>query len=620
MKALSLISLASTILLLFCGQQGEIIINVADHGVEANTKQNTVAAINRLIEGLDENPVLIVFPEGRYDFYPDSNYLKHYYETNTYDINPKRLAVFMEKKKNITIDASGSDFIFHDHIQPFTLDNAENITIKNVNIDWDFPLTAESEVIEADDSHVLLKIDTAQFPYRVNKDGITFLCEGSEVKWKVSGGSWLIEYDRQHIIPAHTGNQGCINGDLKNVVYEDIEPGLVQLKGEFTRYPSVGNYLIMRHSARDHAGMFVFHSKNIKLENINFYHTSGLGILFQYSENTDLKNVNFIPNPHKNRYLSGHDDAFHFMGCRGHINIDSCNFTGLMDDPINIHGTCVPVIERVNDKTLKCRFGHGMSCGLIWAQEGDSVGFILKKNMSTVATGMVEKFTSINKDTFLLSFHQPLPGIIDASFSLENLTCNPSASIRNCYVGSCRARGFLISTPRKVVVENCVFETSGSAILIAGDANYWYENGAVTDLTIRGNEFRAPCNSSYYQFCEAVIAIFPEIPEPDPLLPYHKNITIEHNSFYPSDYPVLFALSVDGLKFSNNTIKRSYLYTPWHHNKNTFTLDACKNVEISDNIIGDDVLGRDILLKRMNENEIKISNTDLRIITSTETD
>jgi hypothetical protein len=557
--------------------------------------------------------VEIVFPKGRYDFYPDSNYLRNYYETNTYDVNPKRLAILLDKKKNITIDAGGSDFVFHDHIQPFTLDNSENITIKNVNIDWDFPLTADAEVIEADSVHILVRIDTCQFPFIVHEKGLTFLGENWEAGWKLSGGSWLIEIGKDHIIPANTGDNGCVRGDLKNVIYSEVERGLVLMEGSFTKTPSVGNYLIMRHGTRDHAGMFLFHCKNIKLENINVYHTSGLGILSQYCENIEMRKVNMIPNPSKNRYLSGHDDGLHFMGCKGEIIIDDCDAQGLMDDPINIHGTCVPVIKRIDDKTMKCKFAHDMSCGLQWAEAGDEVSFIDKKTMNSIGNGIIREFDLINKDSFLLVFEEKVPAILDAGYSIENLTWTPNVTITNCFAGSCRARGYLISTPGKVLIENNVFETSGSAILIAGDANYWYESGAVTNVTIRDNEFRWPCNSSPYQFCNAIISIYPEIPEPDSTRPFHKNIRIENNSFNPSDYPVLYALSVDGLTFKNNTITRSYAFEPWHPEKNTFVFNACKNVEISGNIFEDEVPGKNISLKRMSSEELYLENDILNI-------
>ncbi len=597
-----------------CNQKQEInIINLAEHGILPNTNENATSKINALIQGLKDKPTTLVFSKGRYDFFPDTNYLKHYFETNTYDINPKRLAILIERKRNITIDAQGSDFVYHGHIQPFTVDNSSNIKIQNVNIDWDQPLTAESEVIESDSTHILIKIDTKQFPHTVHDKGITFAADDWEADWRLSGGSWLIEFNKEHIIPAFTGDHGTVNGDLKNVKYTKVKPGLVLMEGNFTKTPEVGNYWIMRHSTRDHAGIFLFHSKNIELENINVYHTSGLGILSQYCENITMRKVNMIPNPEKNRYLSGHDDGLHFMGCKGEIIVDDCDAQGLMDDPINVHGTYAPIIQRENDSILKCSYAHDMSLGLIWAKPGDSIGFVDKKTMRTLGFGIIQDFSPIDANNFTLTFKDKIPNFVSNKFSLENLSCTPNVTITNCFVGSNRARGYLISTPGDVVIANNIFETSGSAILIAGDANYWYESGPVKNITIKNNEFRSPCNSSSYQFCKAVISIYPEIPEADPASPYHQNIKIENNSFNSSDYPILYAKSVDGINFIDNTITRSYEYKPWHSQKHNFLFDACKNVEISGNVFGKDVLGKNILLKSMSLHELKLTNNDLTI-------
>ena len=51
-----------------------------------------------------------------------------------------------------------------------------------------------------------------------------------------------------------------------------------------------------------------------------------------------------------------------------------------------------------------------------------------------------------------------------------------------------RARGALFSTPRRTVVEDNLFDhTSGTAILLCGDCNGWYETGACRDVLIRRN-------------------------------------------------------------------------------------------------------------------------------------
>ena len=249
---------------------------------------------------------------------------------------------------------------------------------------------------------------------------------------------------------------------------------------------------------------------------------------------------------------------------------------------------------------------HEQSVGMEWGRPGEKVGFIENKSMRTIGTGTLVSFTPLTTTDFEVTFDAPLPDGIHAGAALENLTCTPDVEIRNSRFLSCRARGLLLSTPGKIVVENNIFESSGSAILIAGDANQWYESGAVTDVTIRNNEFRYPCMSSLYQFCEGIISIFPEIPEPDPAYPFHRNIRIEGNTFHPFDYPILYAKSVDGLTFSNNKLIRSNEIKPFHKRKAGITLDACKQVVIKNNTAEGDVLGKTIVLENMKKNQLKL--------------
>ena len=172
---------------------------------------------------------------------------------------------------------------------------------------------------------------------------------------------------------------------------------------------------------------------------------------------------------------------------------------------------------------------------------------------------------------------------------------------------SCRARGVLVSTPGKVVIERNYFESSGSAILIAGDANNWYETGAVKDIAIQNNVFANPCLTSMYQFSEAIISIFPEIPDPSLAKEkYHHNIRIENNEFYPYDYPILYAKSVNGLTFNNNTLTRSNRFKPFHRRKYGFSLEYCENVEITGNSFIGDVLGKNLLLRNTKKKDVKV--------------
>ena len=208
-----------------------------------------------------------------------------------------------------------------------------------------------------------------------------------------------------------------------------------------------------------------------------------------------------------------------------------------------------------------------------------------------------------------ITFEEAVPDEIRVKDALENLTWIPDALIADNKFMSSRARGILISTPGKVVIERNHFESSGSAILIAGDANNWYETGAVKDVTIRNNVFADPCLTSMYQFSEAIISIFPEIPILTGKHKYHSGIIIEDNEFHPYDFPILYAKSVDGLVFRNNKLTRSNRFQPFHRRKFSFSFDYCENVALSGNLFIGDILGRNISLLGMKKRELKVDGS-----------
>ena len=174
-----------------------------------------------------------------------------------------------------------------------------------------------------------------------------------------------------------------------------------------------------------------------------------------------------------------------------------------------------------------------------------------------------------------------------------------------------RARGVLISTPGKVLIEDNTFESSGSPILIAGDANQWFESGAVKDVVIRRNNFTDACLTSMYQFCEALISIEPEIPTLNPAKPFHRNITITENTFHPFDYPVLYAKSTQSISFTKNKITRSHRFKPFHPRKDMFTFVACSKIVIADNTYVGDVLGKNVVLINTKKKELKAKGLEI---------
>lgn len=579
-------------------------VRITDYGYIPGSRVNAVPYVTRALQDCKgkADPVL-VFPKGRYDFWPQHAVEKRYYESNTDVIPFRRCPILLEGFSKLEIDGRNSDFVFHDRMQPFTIDSSRNIIIHHVNIDWDTPLTAQAEIKAVADGYVDIAVDICEFPYVIEHDKLFFVGEG----WK-SRLSSVMEFDRAtKLITSQTGDKGCMGENFEDYSAIELRKGLVRLQYPGGGKPVQGNWLVLRHSARDHAGTFIIHSDNVHIEEVNMYHNCGLGILSQYSKNLYFKNVNVAPNPAKNRILSGHDDGMHFSNCSGQIIVDSCRFQSLMDDPINVHGTSVKIIKKLSDTRLLCRFMHAQSIGFTWAGRGETVGFIENEAMNTIGVGKVESFHLSNPEEFEIGFTGPVPGEIQEGDALENLSWTPDVWIKNSFFGSNRARGILISTPGHVLIENNIFESSGSAILIPGDANGWYESGAVKDVVIRNNNFTDACLTSLYQFCDGIISVAPEVPKPDTSKPFHRNIHIEHNIFHPFDYPVLYAKSTEGLFFNHNKIIRSSRFQPFHYRKVMITLEYCKKVAITGNSLQGNVLGKNIKLVSTPRSEVTLS-------------
>jgi hypothetical protein len=279
-----------------------------------------------------------------------------------------------------------------------------------------------------------------------------------------------------------------------------------------------------------------------------------------------------------------------------------------MDDPINVYGVYVRIVEKKDDYTLRCQIALGEMHGIHWARPGETVGFIDGETMQPTATGVVKSFRRIDPEYFELTFREVVPKQAVAGNALENLDwrCN-SVTVTNSHFKSSRARGLLVTSPGKVVIANNIFESSGSAILMECDLNYWYLSAPVNDVLITKNIFKSPCMTSMYQYTEAVISIYPQISKRDAKLPpYNKNIVITDNEFHLFDYPILYALSVDGIEFSNNRLVRSHDFEPFHTRKDGLTFEYCRNISIKGNTVEGEVLGNTIKLVETPRKECKI--------------
>lgn len=592
MKLLSVLSLS---LVLSCTTlSAQKVYEISAFGLKANSSKNASPVLQKALakikaEYKEGEKVILRFPEGRYEFHEKGAAVREYYISNHDQTNPKKVGIALEDMKNLTLDGQGSEFVFHGRMLPVSLLRSENCLLKNFSIDFENPHIAQVKIVENDPQDGIVFEPAPWVDYRIAKDSIF---EAYGEGWTMRH-SWGIAFDgdTKHLV-YNTSDIGCPTKGAS-----EVAPRRIHAPGWKDARLVPGTVVAMRGWGRPTPGIFLSHDVNTTIENVKVHYAEGMGLLAQLCENITLEKFGVcLKGDADPRYFTTQADATHFSGCKG--KIVSCNglYEGMMDDAINVHGTYLKVVKRVDDCTLVGRYMHGQSWGFEWGCPGDEVQFIRSNTMELV--GKQNKIISIrpyDKEQtegareFLITFQEPVDQVINEQigFGIENLTWTPEVLFSGNVIRNNRARGSLFSTPRKTIVENNLFDhTSGAAILLCGDCNGWFETGACRHVIIRKNRF-VNALTNLFQFTNAVISIYPEIPDLKGQQQYFHGgpeggIVIEDNEFETFDAPILYAKSVDGLVFRNNTIKLNTEYKPFHPNRNRFWLERVTNVTIAE--------------------------------------
>ena len=223
---------------------------------------------------------------------------------------------------------------------------------------------------------------------------------------------------------------------------------------------------------------------------------------------------------------------------------------------------------------------HPQTYGFMAFFPKDSIAFVHPSTLGILAAGQVTAVTRLSDREILVTLQGAIPAAVKLGDVIENTTWTPQLTIRHCLFTGSNTRGLLVTTRRKVVIEDNEFVKLGmQAILVADDALSWYESGPVRDVLVRHNIFR-DCGHNLSQEY-STIAIAPENHELT-TVPVHRNIRIDSNGFYSDRPPVLSARSVDGLSFTGNTI----FYTHGSSKEGiagALHVTACSHVTIGDN-------------------------------------
>lgn len=494
----------------------------------------------------------------RYDIYPSEEMeeIEAWYTSLNSGNIPLRAAFVLRGLKNVTIDLGGAKLVFHGRVMPFAVFDCENVVFRNFSIDYDRPFYTQGTVLEAEEGSVLLEIPE-RFSYRV--EGQDFIACAETWEHRLVTGDMLFRcFDPETGLPSR--HSGVILGLIGTEIHprpnpplpihhlyaQDMGKGRVKLANlPDTFRPRVGEILAMTHEDRRKTGFLLERCRDTVLEHVRLLHIGAMGITANLCHNITLDDFSmYLDGETSDRIITINADGFHTFHCTGLMKVENCRFENLLDDAINIHGNYLVCVKAMDEKTL---LAQSLSAGLRGMQyflPGDEFVVYQGKTQRERCRGTVASADYLpgQQREMRIVLKEPLGGAIESGDCLENLRM-PEIEVRNC---RCKCMGgFRISSGKRVLIENCSFETASFSVAFTGDMNYWYENTGVKDVTIRDCRF-IRCTSPVVTDCGF---------QPTPEAPfYHRGIRFLRNTVISPQTAVMKLSDVDGVVYQDNEV------------------------------------------------------------------
>lgn len=543
--------------------------NIPTDGTDAGPALRTM--LDRAADtGCEKKQTTINLPKGEYHFYPEGALQMSFYISNHDQQDMQPVGIPIVGQKGLKINGNGSTFVFHGAMQPVLIMDSEGVELNDITIKHDAPYYNEGKIVEI-------------------KDGSTTLEFAEKLRWQVKEGKYYLMGDgvpRPHraVLAFESDGRMVATGKGGDMPWPNTCEQVTDKRVRFFNDASKmglkeGQILVLRHYGRPHPAMVIYRADTTTLNNVVFQDSQGMALIAQRSKDITINGGGCICA--EGRVYTVSADATHFSNCAGTISVNGALYEGMMDDAINVHSTCLS-IAKVNSPTqITARYMHPQAVGFEVFEAGEQVQFIKGQTLENhPQLGKATQVTKLDENHLLINLAEPLPDGIGEGDAIENADWYPAVNFIGCTVQHNRARGTLFTTPKPVLVKDCKFiGSSGSAILLAGDAQGWYESGRCLDVKIINNLFDHNLIQRY-QFTEGIISIYPMVKHPEKQTArYHQNILIEGNTFYTHRVPLIYAISAEGIIFRNNTVQFDDKHAPMH-NKRPYVLQHCGKTDL----------------------------------------
>ncbi len=538
--------------------------------------------LSKLFLNISDGETVILEKNRVYDVRcEDSFYKNGYYCSNTAKKheNPdgsRCSAIFLKDRKNIVVDGNGATILVHGKMTPLLFDNCENVTVRNLTIDYACPTMSEFTVLSNDAESVVIRINSE----------CLFRVEENELIWhgeENPDGGYYWE-DSAHGNRRHVKLYDPEIRQSKDFSRDDMMFERIEIIGEHTLclYPKnkeaefrKGCVYQTRNIVRDQTGGLLQRCKNLVFEDLRIMFMHGLGIVSQFCENVTFRNCDLTPK--EGRTITSTADFFQFSGCKGQLTVENCKASGAHDDYINVHGTHLRIVEiNEEENSMVVRFMHPETWGVQAFEKGDSLEFIRWDTLIPYGETVVENYQRLD-DTDIRLFVSVIPdGITVGKDVVENATWTPDLHVTGCDFGPTSGRGILCTTRGKVIIENNRFTNLwGPALLLEDDCNFWFESGYTKEVVFRNNVV-SECDFGKTWESAPVIRYTPKIMKEDSTEFVHGRLVLSENVFEKSAYGThsIWLEYLAEAEIKNNSFDAPYVI----HTKTVGAVDDSGNI------------------------------------------
>lgn len=435
-------------------------------------------------------------------------------------------AFYLRGLKNVVLDFNGATLLLHGRIQPFILDECENVTIRNVTVAYDRSFYSEFDVVAHEPGALRLRC-RKNFPCRVEDGYLIPYAETWENRELHIGDMFVQAFDRE----TRESDGFTVAAIGEEIRLKDTPPcpvahlrvreegGDIVLLGEVPAHWDARHIVALSHETRDKSSAFLCRSKNITVENYRILNGAGYGIVSMYCEDITIDGLILTHDEKSHGILANSADAIHLVATKGDIVIRNSVIEGMFDDALNIHGNFYLAAGLCEGglrarRTRECYF-----CDAYYKafDAGDEICIYRGQTLEPKCRVTLSGVEVIDDYHVWLLTDGDLSSVEDEDI-IENLTAQPNLLIENCRCGKAISH-LRVQTRGRVVIENNEF---GIPLMFTGDTKYWFEASPVTDVLVRGNRFTG--ERGYISSC-------PEYQASDAAPYYHSGILVENNVF-----------------------------------------------------------------------------------------